>query len=525
MRRAHRLASFALAAPFAVAVLTSGRSAGATVTEPNGMTVPVDGMNGEIELYTFFPSQGENINWQTDAHDTPNQFSPLCGFSATYVLNQAGSHFGLAWYNDTGTAPQAADLHVLVPANSPVGTMFNGTSIKNDPAYTGGVVGFALVGGETHYTNASYDNQCSGCNPPGPWITALMYASTKTPNAYYVCFEDGPTSASSWNNDGDFNDDVYFVTGVSCLGGGQPCDTGKPGICAAGLTQCTASGTTCQELNPPATTETCNGVDDNCNGMVDEGAMCPVGQVCQMGVCVPKCGEGMCPNGQTCTSDGTCLDPKCIGVQCPSGQVCEAGACKGPCDGVSCPHPQTCRVGRCVDPCAGVTCEAGQACDQGVCIPSCACQPCGTGTGCDTKSGLCVDPTCVSVSCPSGQYCAAGKCVDDCTGATCPSGQTCKAGTCVEAPDAGVDAGSGLTAPDGGGLLPPVDAGSSSGGGGGGDAGGGSGDGGASWSSGSQGGCGCDSVGADASDNAIAWVLGALGAAVVGRSIRRKRSA
>ncbi len=210
-------------------------------------------------------------------------FSPLCGFSATYVLNQAGSHFGLAWYNDTGTQPTAADLHVLVPANSAVGTMFNGTAIKSDPAYTGGVVGFALVGGETHYTNDAYDTVCTSCSPPGPWITALMYASTVTPNAYYICFEDGPTSATGWNNDGDFNDDVYFLTGVTCQGGGQPCDTGKPGICAAGLTQCAASGTTCQQLNQPSPTETCNGLDDNCNGTVDEGAMCPDDKVCEMG--------------------------------------------------------------------------------------------------------------------------------------------------------------------------------------------------------------------------------------------------
>jgi hypothetical protein len=61
--------------------------------------------------------------------------------------------------------------------------------IKNDPAYTGGLVGFALVGGETHYSNSAYDQQCSACNPAAPWITALIYASTATPNAYYMCFE------------------------------------------------------------------------------------------------------------------------------------------------------------------------------------------------------------------------------------------------------------------------------------------------------------------------------------------------
>src|SRR5262249_15906158 len=138
-----------------------------------------------------------------------------------------------------------------VPANSPVGTTFNGTTIKNDPAYKGGLVGFALVGGETHYTNPAYDNLCSGCSPPGHWITALIYASKNTPNAYYICFEGGATSAAFWNNDGDFNYDVFFLTGITCSGGGQPCDTGKPGICASGVTQCTAGGTTCQQITQP----------------------------------------------------------------------------------------------------------------------------------------------------------------------------------------------------------------------------------------------------------------------------------
>jgi MYXO-CTERM domain-containing protein len=492
----------------------------AQVTEPNGMTVPVNGNNGEIELNTFFASRGESIDWQADAHDTPNQFSPLCGFSATYVLNQAGSHFGLSWYNDTGTMPTAADLFPLVPANSAVGATFNGTSIKNDPNYKGGVVGFALVGGETHYTNASYDNECTGCSPPGPWITALMYASTLTPDAYYVCFEDGATSAAGWNNDGDFNDDVYFVTGVSCLGGGQPCDTGLQGICAPGLTQCTATGTTCKEINPPATTETCNGLDDNCNGTVDEGAMCPSSEVCEMGRCVPTCGEGVCPSGTQCTAGGTCVDTLCIGVMCPTGQVCEKGACKGPCDGITCPYPQTCRVGLCVDPCAGVTCDSGQVCSQGVCIPSCACQPCATGQSCNTTTGLCGAPACATVSCPAGQFCKAGACVDDCTGAVCPENQTCTGGTCVEVTDAGADSGPGLTAPDGGfgggadsGLTSPGADGGAKG-----DAGSGASFGGGG--SGSSSGCGCRSVDSDATDNPVAWAVAAL---LLAATRRRRR--
>jgi hypothetical protein len=113
---------------------------------PNGLLVPIDS-SPEVQLSTLFTSRGENIDEHSDAHITPNAFSPLCGFTATFVLNQAGSHFGLAWYNETGIQPQPSDLHNLLPPNSLVGAVFNGTAIKNDPAYTGGLVGFALVGG------------------------------------------------------------------------------------------------------------------------------------------------------------------------------------------------------------------------------------------------------------------------------------------------------------------------------------------------------------------------------------------
>ncbi len=442
-----RLAAL-FASSLALSVSLAASTAAAVVYEPNnvqsppnGLPVPINGMNGEEELNTYFAAQGESIDWIQDAHTTPNAFSPLCGFTATFALNQAGNKFGLAWYNETGTAPTAADLHEIVPAGTPVGGMFTGTTIKNDPNYAGGLVGFALevpASEGNHYTNQAYDTVCSDssvCNPAAPWILALMYASTVTPNAYYICFEDGSTSSTGWGNDGDFNDDVFFLTGITCAGGGQPCDTGKLGICASGITQCTATGTTCQQLSQP-TTEVCNGIDDNCDGMVDDGAVCPTGEVCQQGTCVQSCsgGEFTCPAGLVCDKDGYCITPACVNVTCPAGEVCESGTCKGPCDGVVCPSGQVCRVGVCLDPCAGVTCGSGQVCDNGVCVTSCSCLPCATGKSCDATSGLCVDPACATATCAAGTNCVAGACVDDCKGAVCPTGQTCKSGQCVTSP-------------------------------------------------------------------------------------------
>src|SRR5262249_7932351 len=157
----------------------------ATTNEPNELSVPLDS-GDEVQLYTLFNDLGDPVDWKADAHPTPNAFSPLCGFTAKFVLNEASLKFGLAWHNETGKKPACTDLHKLIRADSMVGTTFTGTSIKNDPAYAGGLVGFALIGGETHYTNSAYDNVCTACKPQGPWVTALMYPSKNTLNAYYI---------------------------------------------------------------------------------------------------------------------------------------------------------------------------------------------------------------------------------------------------------------------------------------------------------------------------------------------------
>jgi hypothetical protein len=54
---------------------------------------------------------------------------------------------------------------------------------------------------------------------------------------------------------------------------GKACDSGLPGVCQAGKTQCSAGVASCvPDVAPGSVTETCNTKDDNCNGISDDVA-------------------------------------------------------------------------------------------------------------------------------------------------------------------------------------------------------------------------------------------------------------
>lgn len=489
----------------------------ATVTMPDGTIVPRDqDGNDEAMLSEYFADQGEAIDWQADANTTPAVFSPLCAFTATFVVNISGVERGLSWYNVDPTRtmpPGAADLHEIVAPGSPVGTVVDSVSIRTSPDYTGGLVGFAITGGQLHYSELQWNVTCTACSTPGPWPLAVIYKSKNLPNAYYLAFEDGEVDFDSYGNDGDYNDQVFLLTGLACDGAGVTCDTGNMGICAAGITSCGATGALgCEQAQQPSA-EQCNGVDDDCDGEIDNGATCQADFTCVRGVCTQNCGgsEFPCDGALTC-DNGVCVTPACVGVDCTGGQVCIEGECRGGCEGVVCPVDQVCRIGRCVDPCAGVVCGAMKVCAGGVCIDSCECLACGSGATCSEAIGKCVETACANMTCSPGNICVAGACVDACTGVVCPFGQECKAGACVDLPvpdmaggsDDGGSGGSDLAAgtSDGGNTA---DGAASADGGGGTDAGDG---------------CNCRAAGAPVSDRLGALLL----VLVTGLLLRRRRA-
>jgi hypothetical protein len=429
----------------AAAACLTCRAAFAQVIEPNGVQVPsVNTYNNEVSLQSYFTAQMESIDAIKDAAIAPGVFEPLCGFQATLVLKESSGSNGIAWYN-VPASPTAAppEIFQIIPAGTPVGQVVSSADVRNNPRYAQGLIGFALT--DQSGTKAIYYSEymrnvtCSGCTTPDYWKMALIYRSTVTPQTYYLGFEDSAgADTKSWQgNDGDFNDKVFRINGVTCQGGGSPCDTGKLGVCSTGLTECSAGiQSVCRQQVGP-TAESCDNLDNDCNGQVDDGpGLCPSGETCFHGACIRSCGnsEFDCVPPFVCQGQ-LCIHRDCVGKTCPDGQVCRAGACVGGCDGVTCPVGQDCQLGVCLDLCAGVVCGPDTVCERGVCVSSCRCRTCGPGHGCDAMAGptaiaRCVESGCEALACPAGQVCRGGVCGDACMGAVCPGNAACHAGVC-----------------------------------------------------------------------------------------------
>ncbi len=219
---------------------------------------------------------------------------------------------------------------------------------------------------------------------------------------------------------------------------GLDCDDGKLGVCrGTGAFVCKAdgTGTFCDITSPGAapSEEVCNGLDDDCDGLVDEGLVC--------NGCVPQ--PEVC-NGRDDDCDGLIDEEPDVSTHDPS--------VGGTCGSLSAPNDQApCQLGtlRCVNGsarCVGFvgpgteTCNGrDDDCDGRVDVDA----PCPAGTSC--VEGKCV-MECQSSEfpCPGGFECRRGNCFPlSCDDITCDPGQTCVNGLCVTSADGGAGTGGG----------------------------------------------------------------------------------
>jgi hypothetical protein len=430
---------------------------------PGGSTTCDDGKKSTCETTLWhaindngcIPSLSSGVDPVADAHTTPETFHPTCALTFT-VVSRGGARFAsiFGWYNVGAGAPSPDDLHVMLDCGAAPGKSVV-LDVRNDPAYKGGDIGFFLVtpedraahgscaGGDCCATVARFKGGLGyayyserAFNPDGggatPYIHLLTYLSKIAQRKFYFAWEDTFQTASA-----DFTNPVMSVSGVECGGAGQPCETGATGVCSGGVTTCSDGTLRCEPLGA-GSAERCDGLDNDCNGAVDDGAQCDNPQeVCVNGECVPRCTLGQefgCSDDTQCDAEaGVCIDVACKGVTCPVDQICRHGTCGDACYGIVCPHGIRCRDGACVDPCAGTSCGGGQVCVGGLCLPGCtACGgvTCSAPLACDATTGACSDPSCAG-GCPAGQYCDSGACNDACGGAVCPPKHQCVLGQCV----------------------------------------------------------------------------------------------
>jgi hypothetical protein len=271
--------------------------------------------------------------------------------------------------------------------------------------------------------------------------------------------------------DGQIDEDYVCDNPPNC-----PCTAA--GQCNA-VQSCVAGHVVCQ--GQPVSQESCNCLDDDCNGIVDNGVVCGGGATCTDCQCAFPCGVGEfpCPLGKLCSPSHFCVTDPCFGVACPpvaSGnkQVCQVidqniqacdpnlatcstaanctatnNCCCQACDSnlatcstaANCRATHNCCCEQCVDACSVTTC-APLICigPTGECVPDdCRTFPerCQANQNCvvdPNGNGVCVTNLCQGVTCPTDQYCVGGQCFGSCADVDCPTGQRCRLGLCEADP-------------------------------------------------------------------------------------------
>jgi hypothetical protein len=207
-------------------------------------------------------------------------------------------------------------------------------------------------------------------------------------------------------------------------GGGMQCMTGLLGLCATGITKCDgANGVICSAtVAPGQLTEACNGLDDNCNGVTDE-AIPQVGMACTapgfLGIC--QFGTYDCP--KVAPFQLTCVHPAPGTVQ----ETCNAkdDDCNGTIDDPALVNGQPCSTGFPGICATGTTqCVGGSSTCNAMVTPGSQTEICdGKDNNCNGQTDeMNPTPACTSQN-PMAQFVSSWACnAGSCSIAQCQSG-------------------------------------------------------------------------------------------------------
>ncbi|MCB9529367.1 MAG: hypothetical protein H6701_13460 [Myxococcales bacterium] len=326
------------------------------------------------------------------------------------------------------------------------GPAFGGPKIENPPLQP------RAVTDEWHY----YDMTAGTLTRPGSHVTLTqMPADGRFPMQLGIAAngKDGDLGLSLWftwvrrdangtgcDGHGDFNLDLEPIDTEGCVPQDEICDGidndldgetdegfGVGDRCQAGVGACAAEGSivcldgaaVCDAAVGEPARELCNGADDDCDGVTDEG-IAPQPS---------RCGQGACEAEGVITCEGGRFVDSCDPGD-PRGEQCngEDDDCDGATDEGIAPQPSHCGVGACGND-GQITCQGGRLVDT--CEPGApGAERCnGADDDCDgaTDEGIAPQPSrCGQGACEAEGVitCAGGRFVDSCDPGD-PRGEQC----------------------------------------------------------------------------------------------------